>query len=147
MLYCRLQNITILVDETQKVNRYLDRSKLVDEVKQYLSDHISEQLQIVDIATYFSIGQTSLTYKFQHETGCSIIDYFNRLKIERAKHLIRHTSLNFTQISEELGFTSSYYFSRLFKIKTGVTPTEYSRHASKRLANFPEEIENAIENS
>ena len=45
--------------------------------------------------------------------------------LEKAKELIRENDKNFTQISEELGFSTVHYFSRLFKKKTGMTPTEY----------------------
>ena len=48
------------------------------------------------------------------------------------KKKIQKTSDSFTEIAESLGFSSVNYFSRVFKSKTGVTPTEYSRHASKR---------------
>ena len=50
---------------------------------------------------------------------------FNNIKIEKAKEYIRENEKNFTQISDELGFTSIHYFSRLFKKKTGMTLTEY----------------------
>ena len=44
-----------------------------------------------------------------------------------AKRMIEETTLNFTQISEHLGFHTIGYFSRLFKEKTGMTPSEYAR--------------------
>ena len=47
------------------------------------------------------------------------------MKIEKAKEYIRENEMNFTQISDELGFSSIHYFSRLFKKKTGMTLTEY----------------------
>ena len=53
-------------------------------------------------------------------------NYFLALKITEAKRLIRESSLNFTQISESLGFSTIHYFSRLFKEKTGMTPTDYA---------------------
>ena len=45
--------------------------------------------------------------------------------VKKAKEYIRENEKNFTQISDELGFTSIHYFSRLFKKKTGMTLTEY----------------------
>ena len=60
-----------------------------------------------------------------------IIDYFILLKIDRAKKLITETELSFTEISDSLGFSSSAYFSRTFKKKTGLTPSEYLRKINK----------------
>ena len=48
------------------------------------------------------------------------------MKIDMAKELIRNKNMNFTQISDQLGYTSIHYFSRQFKKITGMTPSEYA---------------------
>ena len=48
-----------------------------------------------------------------------------KLKISEAKSMIRSGQMNFTQISEYLGYSSIHYFSRQFKRSTGMTPSEY----------------------
>ena len=53
------------------------------------------------------------------------MDFFSRLKIAYARQLIRENQMNFTQISEFLGYSSIHYFSRQFKKISGMTPTEY----------------------
>lgn len=135
MLYCRLMNISLLLDESQKVNQYLDESRLVDAIKTYLNDHITEQLTIADICAHFGISQTTVMKKFRRESNQGIMEYFTERKILEAKQRIRKTSKSFAQIGEELGFASANYFSRVFKAKTGMTPTEYSKYASKRSAS------------
>ncbi|MGN1074787.1 MAG: helix-turn-helix domain-containing protein, partial [Eubacteriales bacterium] len=50
-----------------------------------------------------------------------------------AKNRIAHSAQNFTEIAEELGYSSAGYFSRVFRAREGVSPTEYSRMASKRV--------------
>lgn len=135
MLYCRLMSISLLLDESQKVNQYLDESRLVDAIKNYLNDHITEQLTIADICAHFGISQTTVMKKFRRESNQGIMEYFTERKILEAKHRIRKTSKSFAQIGEELGFASANYFSRVFKAKTGMTPTEYSKYASKRSAS------------
>jgi YesN/AraC family two-component response regulator len=49
------------------------------------------------------------------------------LKIKEAKRLIREGQMNFTEISEFLGFSSIHYFSKLFKKPTGKSPSEYAK--------------------
>ena len=132
MVYCRLKNISLLVDEAQKVNRFLDDSQLIGEIKAYLSDRLSEPLSVGEICSHFWISQTALTRKFRKETGQSVMEYFTHLKIREAKRRIRTSSVSFTALSESLGFSSVSYFSKVFKAKTGQTPTEYSKYASKR---------------
>ena len=72
------------------------------------------------------IGRTQLQNVFQKETNMGVIEYFSKMKIDAAKHLIRDGLLNFTQISEHLGYTSIHYFSRQFKKITGTTPSAYA---------------------
>ena len=62
------------------------------------------------------------------------MEYFFRLKVEAAKEMIRMSQLNFTQISERLGYSSIHYFSRQFKKTTGMTPSEYAS-SIKALSN------------
>ena len=50
---------------------------------------------------------------------------------DEAKKMITETELSFTEISDSLGFSSSAYFSRTFRKKTGLTPSEYLRKVNK----------------
>ena len=61
----------------------------------------------------------------------SPISYFISLKLDEAKNMITDTDLNFTEISESLGFATVHYFSRLFKNKTGLTPSQYAKSVYK----------------
>ena len=132
MVYCRLKKISPLVDESRKARNFIDESKLILDIKGFLADNISKKLTVDDICVHFGIGQTALMKKFRKETGLGVMEYFTNLKITSAKELIAVTSLNFAEISDKLGFSSPNYFSRVFKDKTGITPTEYSKHVSKR---------------
>lgn len=132
MLYCRLRGVELLIDESQKANKYIDQSAFIQSIKEYLSNHIDEKLTISDICLTFGFSQTTLMKKFSRETGQSIIDYFTGLKIAEAKRLIRTSSKSFSEIAEALGFSSANYFSRVFRAKEGITPTEYSKSVSKR---------------
>jgi len=133
MVYCRLKNITFLLDESQKSNKYINESKLISEVKAYMSNNITSKLTINDISEEFGVNPTTLMKLFKNDTNKSVMEYFTDLKISTAKHMIRSSSSNFTEIAETLGFTSVNYFSKVFKAKTGLTPTEYSQQVSKRM--------------
>ena len=52
-------------------------------------------------------------------------DYINKVRLERTIYLMINTELNFTEIAEKTGFSSSRYFSTMFKRYTGETPTQY----------------------
>ncbi|HJC22190.1 MAG TPA: AraC family transcriptional regulator [Candidatus Eisenbergiella merdavium] len=102
----------------------------------YLESHLTSQLSIEQICRDNLIGRSQMQKLFRERSGCGIIDYFSRMKIDAAKQLIRSQRLNFTQIADELGYTSVHYFSRQFKKVTGMTPSEYSV-SIKRLSEEP----------
>ena len=84
-----------------------------------------------------SNGTYPVPYLVSYETGGfftalynrekSPIAYFNGLKILEAQRLIAQTPLNNTEIAERLGFSSVHHFSKAFKQKTGIAPTEYAK--------------------
>ena len=98
---------------------------LVEAIKQYLAQHISDTIRVEDICNEFDYSRSYLNKRFQNETGISLAAYMNTLKIEEAKRMIRESKLNFAQISEYLSFDNPQYFSRVFKNHTGMTPTEF----------------------
>ena len=95
-------------------------------VSDYMEDNLAARLTIEVICRDNMIGRTQLQNVFQKEVGMGVIEYFSKMKIDNAKHLIRIGSLNFTQISEQLGYASIHYFSRQFKKLIGMTPSEYA---------------------
>ncbi|HAX73059.1 MAG TPA: DNA-binding response regulator, partial [Firmicutes bacterium] len=56
----------------------------------------------------------------------------NLLKIQYAQKLIKETSLTIAEIAQEIGIDDPYYFSKLFKNKTGLTPTQYKNEIDYR---------------
>ena len=70
-------------------------------------------------------------HAFRKDVGMGIMAYFSKLKIEKAMQLINEGNLSFRTISEQLGFESPEYFSRVFKKQTGMTPTEYAKQQNK----------------
>jgi AraC-like DNA-binding protein len=74
---------------------------------------------------------TYFVRRFGKSFGISPLAYFNRMKIYQAMGLLSETQYSIEQISEDLGFSDSSYFARVFKKYTSTTPTEY-RAAFKR---------------
>lgn len=91
----------------------------------FLEAHITEPLSLSEIAEGCSMSTSKLKGLFRDGVGDGPINHLINLKIERAKLLISQGNLNFTEISESLGFSSLHYFSRLFKKRTGLSPSEY----------------------
>ena len=95
-------------------------------ISRYLAANLSAHLSISRICADNLIGRSRLQKLFHEKCGRGIIEYYSLLKIEAAKQMIRDEQMNFTQISESLGYSSIHYFSRQFKNITGMTPSEYA---------------------
>ena len=96
-------------------------------VLDYLKAHLGDNLTLAQIAEGCAMSIPKLKLLFREQQGCGPIAYFIEMKINAAKRMIRDSSMSFTQISEALGFHSVHYFSKLFKEKTGLTPSEYAK--------------------
>jgi two-component system response regulator YesN len=62
---------------------------------------------------------------FSQEKGITFIEFLTNVRIEKAKELLRSTTLRSSEISQAVGYKDSHYFSYLFKKETGLTPREY----------------------
>ena len=107
-------------------------SDIYNKIIFYLEEHIREFVTIEDICHDNLIGRSQLQKLFREQHQCGIIEFFTEMKVDFAKQLIRENQLNFTQISDFLGYSSIHYFSRQFKKVTGMTPSEYSTSIKAR---------------
>lgn len=95
------------------------------EILTYLEQRLDQPLTVEQICRDNMIGRSQLQKIFHQYTEGGVMDYFSKMKIKAARRMIREGHLNFTQISENLGFQSVHYFSRRFKDITGMSPSEY----------------------
>lgn len=112
--------------ETFKSTRIRGDAEAFQRINNYLETNIRQKLSIERICLDNLIARSQLQKLFKEQCGMGIIEYFSLMKINASKELIRSRNMNFTQISEYLGYTSIHYFSRQFKKITGMTPSEYA---------------------
>ncbi len=91
-----------------------------------MNAHLTDQLTLAQLARETLMGRSQLQKLIKTRHNCGVIDLFLQLKINAARQMIRENRLNFTEISQALGYSSIHYFSRQFKKITGMTPSEYS---------------------
>lgn len=126
--------IHLMRDETEKENSeavFLPHEALEERVAsrviEFLRKNVCEKLEISDICTALHYNKSHIFKQFKRATNCSVMAYFTRLKIDRAKRMLRETNLSVTQISETLSFDSPNYFAKAFKKTTGYTPSRYRK--------------------
>lgn len=111
---------------TLKTTKSKNDEEVFNRIVDYLESNITTHVTIEQICQDNLIGRSQLQKIFKDRCNLGIIEYFSHMKINAAKELIRTNRMNFTQVSEHLGYTSIHYFSRQFKKLTGMTPSEYA---------------------
>ncbi len=103
------------------------QSDVTANVIQILEKKVYSSINIDDICKQVGYSRGHVCGHFKKETGKTINDYFQFLKIEEAKRLILETNQDFTSISEALDFSNPQYFSRVFHSLTGHTPSHFRK--------------------
>lgn len=93
----------------------------------YLSAHLSAGLRIREIADALEMPIHQLSRSFSRDTGYGLKEYMEQMLLKKARHLLLHTDMSVSEISESLGFTDPFYFSRFFKKYEQIAPREYRR--------------------
>lgn len=91
----------------------------------YVSWHITDNLKVSQVATYFGYNEKYLTTFFKQRAGISLKQYILQVKMDRAKADLSETSDPVSQIAFRLGFTDAHNFSNAFHKITGLSPSEY----------------------
>jgi transcriptional regulator GlxA family with amidase domain len=95
------------------------------EARYQMRSEVGRNFDLEKFAADNNIGYSWFRRMFKNYTGLSPRQYCLQLKIMRAKELLLSTELSVKEISYELGFESIHYFSRMFKQKTGKSPSEF----------------------
>ncbi len=121
---------------TSQVN---DRRIRYEMANAYLQDHLSDNLTLSDVCAHCSMSSSLAQQLFKLETGNSVMQWYTRLKIEKAKQLIREGKGNMTTIAYQLGYSSIHHFSKQFSKVSGKSPTEYA-HSITSLLNVDRQL-------
>jgi transcriptional regulator GlxA family with amidase domain len=86
---------------------------------------MSLQISIPDIAEQMGCSQTYFRRLFKARTGRSPLEYLQGLRLQHAKSLLKHTSMPISEIASAVGHEDAFYFSRVFKRLSGLSPRNY----------------------
>lgn len=100
---------------------------MIDRVKTYISEHISEKLSCKDIANHIYLNPDYLTKCFKKETGMTISKYLLQERMKIAKVMLENSGIPISKISTFLCYDSFSHFSNVFKNTFGMTPNHYRK--------------------
>jgi len=112
---------------------YLAKDEKKDSISlciNYLQKHIDKTLSLREITASVNLSASHFAAIFKKNTGFTIIEYFNHLKVQKACQYLQFTELRVNEISDRLGIDDPYYFSRMFTKIIGVSPNKYRNRKS-----------------
>jgi len=116
--------LTLLHGEShqdERKNVYVERSI------QYMFEHVQSSLTLNELADHVSLSKPHFIHLFKQITGYSPIEYYLRLKIQRACQYLDLTDCSVKEISKNIGIQDPYYFSRVFSKIMGQSPSDYRK--------------------
>lgn len=98
---------------------------LIPNVKSYIENHYREQITLSSVAEIFHLSSNYLSALFNKYTNTSFSNFVNRVKISHAKEMFLKEHMTLQQVSDHLGYTDPYYFSKVFKKIVGISVREF----------------------
>lgn len=114
-----------LFKEFVKKDLYSPLSEQINAAKVYIDKNYSSQIRIETLAELCGYSSSHFRKKFFEIYGISPVAYLNQVRVEKAKKLLKSGFYQNEEIAELVGFNSGYYFCRMFKKLTGLTPKQY----------------------
>lgn len=126
-LFCLSKIYGILAEYFSIINQKENSSPIIRNVLSYISANLSDYtLSLQELSNQFNISTSQLRRYFHQGTGTSPIKYITKKRIELSQTYLQENNIQIQEIASLCGFSSDYYFSRVFKKATGLTPREYA---------------------
>ena len=127
ILYLLRESVQPTGSKVKNANVVQNENEIIRQAQQYVASHIREKLSVPMVAAQVGVSPSYLTVLFHKNLQLSPGEYIRRIKLQESKQMIRENNLNFTQIAAALQYSTVHHFSRQFKEKFGITPTEYAK--------------------
>lgn len=118
-------NLYRVYHDVSEESKDISYSDLVRDVLFIIMQRYSDDLTLLAIADELHVNSMYLGQLFKKELGVSFSKYLNSYRVKKAQDLIINTSLNFSEISEQVGYSSPGYFYKKFKKECGFSPSDY----------------------
>ncbi len=119
---------TMVLDYTKRMYTLRQKSALsrpVTECINYIYTHIKERITIKDLSVATGNSESYISRIFKSEMGIPASEYIKKVKIDKAKNLLRFSDYSLVDIASYLSFSSQSHFIKLFHEETKMTPKKY----------------------
>ncbi len=117
--------ITLYQDERKQTPNFAASQK-VEKMIHFMHQNSQQKITLKELSGQVDLSPAYLSRMFKETTGYSPIEYFNKIKMDKAKELLIEGNRKVKEVAQALGYSDEFYFSRLFKRMEGISPSEYS---------------------
>ncbi len=110
--------------------RFQSDNKRIQTIHEYFMKHYRDQIDLTELALLVNMAEGSLCRFFKMQTGLTIFEYLNKVKVDFACKLLMNKELSITEAAYDSGFNNLSHFNKQFKNCTGVTPNSYRKKSS-----------------
>ncbi|MBR5191886.1 MAG: helix-turn-helix transcriptional regulator [Clostridia bacterium] len=100
---------------------------LCTQIMDYISLNLYNIDSLTELSKIFSYSYNYLSYVFKKTTFLTLMDYYNMIRLEEAKNLIKKEKLNVKEVAERLNYSTPYSFSKAFKNRYKISPMQYKK--------------------
>ncbi len=118
--------IAEILAHERRTAQHTHSEQLVEKAKFFMEENIYHEVNLNGIGEMLGVSTSHLNAVFKSYTAMTPYQYFISIKIRKAKELLESGAWNIKEVAFRLGFDDQYYFSRLFKKKTGISPSRWS---------------------
>ncbi|MCR4825264.1 MAG: helix-turn-helix domain-containing protein [Bacteroidales bacterium] len=104
---------------------------IIERCRSYMLEHIEQHISLDDLCRFTGFSPARCNAVFKQHTGMTPVAYLQELRIQTAMQLFENTDLHVNQVCQKVGIEDPYYFSRLFRKHTGLSPSDWRRQGKK----------------
>jgi AraC family transcriptional regulator of arabinose operon len=123
-----LEEILLACDEWNPAGKAARLDDRIRAALKHLCDHLAETITLQDLAKVCGLSPSRLSHLFKEQVGETPLQYLEQRRIEAARDLLQMTSKSVAQVAYEVGFNNPFYFSRVYRRKTGIQPSAARQH-------------------
>ncbi len=127
------------IDKTQRISENLRQDVAVMKATHFIEENYQLDLDVEMLCHHVNYSRSYLSRLFKAETGMTIPEYISTIRVARAKHLLTESQIPMREVAASVGINDPFYFSKIFKKHTGISPSEY--RAENQAAEEPQNLQ------
>jgi two-component system, response regulator YesN len=118
------REISLFLNKVRR-NTMQKNSSIIYEIEKYLQANCDRDVKLQELSDHFYISREYISRKFKQVFNVSITDYLVKIRMDKAKFLLKNSQLKIYEIASMIGYQDDKYFRKVFKKAVGITPNEY----------------------